>query len=44
MLLWLRQVTEAREQLEQARDLDAGGTYGNHAADLLDRLDQVGTS
>jgi tetratricopeptide (TPR) repeat protein len=44
LLLWLRQVSEAREQLDQARDLDTGGPYGNRAADLLERLDEVGTS
>jgi tetratricopeptide (TPR) repeat protein len=44
LLLWLRQVAEAREQLEQTRDLDTGGTYGNRAVDLLERLDEVGTS
>ncbi len=44
MLLWLRQVGEARRQLEVARSAGAGTIWGREAGGLLDRLGIVRTS
>ncbi|MEZ5099117.1 MAG: hypothetical protein R3C15_04815 [Thermoleophilia bacterium] len=41
MLLWLRQVTQAETELEQARDAAPGTFYAQQAQTLLDRLRQV---
>ena len=41
-LLWLAEVGEARRQLTLARDEDEDGIYGREAADLLERLAEVG--
>jgi tetratricopeptide (TPR) repeat protein len=41
MLLWLRDVTGSREQLEEALALEPDSIYGREAALLLDRLDEA---
>jgi tetratricopeptide (TPR) repeat protein len=43
LLLWLRDVDEARRQLQRAADADRGGFYGKEARALLSRLEAVGT-
>lgn len=44
MLLWLRQVREARRQLEAARSAGVATIWGREAGRLLDRLESVRTS
>lgn len=41
MLLWLGDVTESREQLEEAIELEPGSVYARQARLLLDRLDEA---
>lgn len=41
MLLWLRQLAQAEEELVKARDAAPGTFYAQQAATLLDRLQQV---
>ncbi len=43
LLLWLRDVQEARRQLQRAADADRGGFYGKEARALLSRLEAIGT-
>jgi tetratricopeptide (TPR) repeat protein len=43
LLLWLRDVEEARRQLQRAADADRGGFYGKEARALLSRLEAIGT-
>jgi tetratricopeptide (TPR) repeat protein len=43
LLLWLRDVEEARQQLQRAANADRGGFYGKEARALLSRLEAVGT-
>jgi tetratricopeptide (TPR) repeat protein len=43
LLLWIRDVQEARKQLQRAADADRGGFYGKEARALLSRLEAVGT-
>jgi tetratricopeptide (TPR) repeat protein len=43
LLLWLREVKEARRQLQRAADADRGGFYGKEARALLSRLEAIGT-
>jgi tetratricopeptide (TPR) repeat protein len=43
LLLWIREVEEAREQLRLAVENDRGGFYGLQARDLLSRLQEVRT-
>jgi tetratricopeptide (TPR) repeat protein len=43
LLLWLREVDEARRQLQRAADADRGGFYGKEARALLSRLEAIGT-
>lgn len=43
LLLWIRQVEEAREQLRLAVRTDPGGVYGVEANRLLSRLEEVRT-
>jgi tetratricopeptide (TPR) repeat protein len=43
LLLWIREVEEAREQLRLAVESDEGGFYGLQARDLLSRLKEVRT-
>jgi tetratricopeptide (TPR) repeat protein len=43
LLLWLRDVDEARRQLQRAADADRGGFYGKEARALLSRLEAIGT-
>jgi tetratricopeptide (TPR) repeat protein len=43
LLLWIRDVDEARRQLQRAADADRGGFYGKEARALLSRLEAIGT-
>jgi tetratricopeptide (TPR) repeat protein len=43
LLLWIREVEEARSQLRLAVESDEGGFYGLQARDLLSRLEEVRT-
>jgi tetratricopeptide (TPR) repeat protein len=43
LLLWIRDVPEARKQLQRAADADRGGFYGKEARALLSRLEAIGT-
>lgn len=43
LLLWIRDVKDARVQLERAVAVDSRGTYGKEAKTLLSRLEAVGT-
>jgi tetratricopeptide (TPR) repeat protein len=43
LLLWIRDVKDARIQLERAAAVDRGGTYGKEARALLSRLEAIGT-
>jgi tetratricopeptide (TPR) repeat protein len=43
LLLWIRDVQEARKQLQRAADADRGGFYGREARMLLSRLEAIGT-
>jgi tetratricopeptide (TPR) repeat protein len=43
LLLWIRNVQEARKQLQRAADADRGGFYGREARMLLSRLEAIGT-
>jgi tetratricopeptide (TPR) repeat protein len=43
LLLWIRNVQEARTQLQRAADADRGGFYGKEARALLSRLEAIGT-
>jgi tetratricopeptide (TPR) repeat protein len=43
LLLWIRDVQEARKQLQRAVDANRGGFYGKEARMLLSRLEAVGT-
>lgn len=43
LLLWLREVDEARRQLQRAAEADRGGFYGKEARALLSRLEAIGT-
>jgi tetratricopeptide (TPR) repeat protein len=43
LLLWIRNVDEARRQLQRAADADRGGFYGKEARALLSRLEAIGT-
>jgi tetratricopeptide (TPR) repeat protein len=43
LLLWLRDVEEARRQLQRAADADRGGFYGKEARALLSRLEAIRT-
>jgi tetratricopeptide (TPR) repeat protein len=43
LLLWIRDVQEARTQLQRAADADRGGFYGKEARALLSRLEAIGT-
>jgi tetratricopeptide (TPR) repeat protein len=44
LLLWLRQLEEATERLETARDEGRGTVWGQEAARLLDRLAEAGAT
>ena len=43
LLLWIRDVKEARMQLQRAADADRGGFYGKEARALISRLEVIGT-
>jgi predicted Zn-dependent protease len=43
LLLWLRNVDEARKQLQRAVAADSSGFYGRQARALLSRLEAIGT-
>jgi tetratricopeptide (TPR) repeat protein len=43
LLLWIRDVEDARRELQKAQAVDPHGLYGREAADLLSRLEAVGT-
>jgi tetratricopeptide (TPR) repeat protein len=43
LLLWIRDVKDARIQLQKALDADPHGTYGKEAKTLLSRLEAIGT-
>jgi tetratricopeptide (TPR) repeat protein len=43
LLLWIRDVKDARVQLQRAADADRGGFYGKEARALISRLEVVGT-
>jgi tetratricopeptide (TPR) repeat protein len=41
LLLWIRAIDDAREQLRLAKRADSRGFYGREAAELLRRLDEI---
>jgi tetratricopeptide (TPR) repeat protein len=43
LLLWIRDVDDARTQLQRAAAADPRGLYGKEAKDLLSRLEVIGT-
>ena len=43
LLLWIRDVENARKQLQRAADADRDGFYGREARALLSRLEAIGT-
>jgi tetratricopeptide (TPR) repeat protein len=43
LLLWIRDVKDARTQLQRAADVDRRGIYGRDARGLLSRLELIGT-
>lgn len=43
LLLWIRDVKDARTQLQRAADVDRRGIYGREARGLLSRLELIGT-
>jgi tetratricopeptide (TPR) repeat protein len=43
LLLWIRDVKDARTQLQRAADADRRGNYGREARALLSRLELIGT-
>jgi tetratricopeptide (TPR) repeat protein len=43
LLLWIRDVEDARKELQKAQAVDPRGLYGREASDLLSRLEAVGT-
>jgi tetratricopeptide (TPR) repeat protein len=43
LLLWIRDVEDARVQLQRAADADRGGFYGKEARALISRLEVIGT-
>jgi tetratricopeptide (TPR) repeat protein len=43
LLLWIRDLKDARTQLQRAADVDSRGIYGREARGLLSRLELIGT-